>query len=93
MYLPGHLYFGVVTLPPSYTIATAREATTGSPQPDGTWTGLMGMLFRNVRMSKICRAYALCVLSAFRQRFRLSVLIKAPLGKRLDDTEYKLRDF
>ncbi|XP_042143019.1 probable glutamate receptor [Ixodes scapularis] len=31
----------------NYTIAVPREVTTGSPQPDGTWTGSMGMLFRN----------------------------------------------
>ncbi|KAH6921659.1 hypothetical protein HPB50_003937 [Hyalomma asiaticum] len=31
----------------NYTIGVPREVTTGSPQPDGSWTGSMGMLHRN----------------------------------------------
>ncbi|XP_077546771.1 putative glutamate receptor [Haemaphysalis longicornis] len=31
----------------NYSIALPREVTTGSPQPDGSWTGSMGMLHRN----------------------------------------------
>ncbi|XP_077558134.1 putative glutamate receptor [Haemaphysalis longicornis] len=31
----------------NYSIDLPREVTTGSPQPDGSWTGCMGMLHRN----------------------------------------------
>ncbi|XP_077547821.1 putative glutamate receptor [Haemaphysalis longicornis] len=31
----------------NYTIGVPRELTTGSPQPNGSWTGSMGMLHRN----------------------------------------------
>lgn len=32
-----------------FSMIVSKDLTTGSPQPDGSWTGSMGTLFRNVR--------------------------------------------